>query len=81
MRGLRTTAFPIFAPNRRSKGLRQKLPGKTDFSNRELRINQSILPIKPPPGLYQELLKDCSDARKDIEEQVVNRYSYIFILN
>ena len=29
----------------------------------------------------RELLKDCSDARKDIEEQVVNRYSYIFILN
>ena len=29
----------------------------------------------------RELLKDCSDARKDIEEQVINRYSYIFILN
>jgi outer membrane protein OmpA-like peptidoglycan-associated protein len=29
----------------------------------------------------RELLKDCSNARKDIEEQVVNRYSYIFILN
>jgi outer membrane protein OmpA-like peptidoglycan-associated protein len=29
----------------------------------------------------RELLKDCGEARKDIEEQVVNRYSYIFILN
>ena len=29
----------------------------------------------------RELLKNCSDARKDIEEQVINRYSYIFILN
>jgi len=29
----------------------------------------------------RELLKDCSDARKDIKEQVINRYSYIFILN
>jgi outer membrane protein OmpA-like peptidoglycan-associated protein len=29
----------------------------------------------------RELLKDCSDARKDIAAQVVNRYSYIFIMN
>jgi len=29
----------------------------------------------------RELLKDCSDARKDIEAQVVNRYSYIFIID
>ena len=29
----------------------------------------------------RELLKDCGEARKDIEEQVVNRYSYIFIFN
>ena len=29
----------------------------------------------------RELLKDCGEARKDIAEQVVNRYSYIFILN
>jgi outer membrane protein OmpA-like peptidoglycan-associated protein len=29
----------------------------------------------------RELLKDCSDARKDIAAQVVNRYSYIFIID
>ena len=29
----------------------------------------------------RELLKDCSDAKKDIAAQVVNRYSYVFILN
>ena len=29
----------------------------------------------------RELLKDCSEARKDIEAQVVNRYSYIFIID
>jgi len=29
----------------------------------------------------RELLKDCSEARKDIAAQVVNRYSYIFIMN
>ena len=29
----------------------------------------------------RELLKDCTEARKDIEAQVVNRYSYIFIEN
>ena len=29
----------------------------------------------------RELLKDCSDAKKDIAAQVVNRYSYIFIIN
>lgn len=29
----------------------------------------------------RELLKDCSDARKDIEAQVVNRYSYVFIID
>jgi tetratricopeptide (TPR) repeat protein/outer membrane protein OmpA-like peptidoglycan-associated protein len=29
----------------------------------------------------RELLKDCTEARKDIEAQVVNRYSYIFIID
>ena len=29
----------------------------------------------------RELLQDCSDARKDIAAQVVNRYSYIFIID
>jgi outer membrane protein OmpA-like peptidoglycan-associated protein len=29
----------------------------------------------------RELLKDCSDAKKDIAAQVVNRYSYIFIID
>jgi outer membrane protein OmpA-like peptidoglycan-associated protein len=29
----------------------------------------------------RELLKACDDLQKDINEQVVNRYSYIFILN
>ena len=29
----------------------------------------------------RELLKDCTDARKDIEAQVVNRYSYVFIID
>lgn len=29
----------------------------------------------------RELLKACDDVRKDKEEQLVNRYSYIFILN
>jgi outer membrane protein OmpA-like peptidoglycan-associated protein len=29
----------------------------------------------------RELLKDCYDARKDIAAQVVNRYSYIFIID
>jgi tetratricopeptide (TPR) repeat protein/outer membrane protein OmpA-like peptidoglycan-associated protein len=29
----------------------------------------------------RELLKDCSEARKDIAAQVVNRYSYIFIID
>jgi len=29
----------------------------------------------------RELLKDCGEARKDILQQVVNRYSYIFILS
>ncbi len=29
----------------------------------------------------RELLKDCSDAKKDIAAQVVNRYSYVFIMN
>ena len=29
----------------------------------------------------RELLKDCSEARNDIEAQVVNRYSYIFIID
>lgn len=29
----------------------------------------------------RELLKDCSDARKDIAAQVVNRYSYVFIID
>lgn len=29
----------------------------------------------------RELLKDCTEARKDIDAQVVNRYSYIFIMN
>jgi tetratricopeptide (TPR) repeat protein/outer membrane protein OmpA-like peptidoglycan-associated protein len=29
----------------------------------------------------RELLKDCSDAIKDIAAQVVNRYSYIYIMN
>jgi|694.fasta_scaffold24295_5 tetratricopeptide (TPR) repeat protein/outer membrane protein OmpA-like peptidoglycan-associated protein len=29
----------------------------------------------------RELLKDCTEARKDIDAQVVNRYSYIFIID
>jgi outer membrane protein OmpA-like peptidoglycan-associated protein/tetratricopeptide (TPR) repeat protein len=29
----------------------------------------------------RELLKDCTDAKKDIAAQVVNRYSYIFIID
>jgi outer membrane protein OmpA-like peptidoglycan-associated protein/tetratricopeptide (TPR) repeat protein len=29
----------------------------------------------------RELLKACDDVKKSIEEQVVNRYSYVFILN
>ena len=29
----------------------------------------------------RELLKDCSDAKKDVAAQVVNRYSYIFIID
>ena len=29
----------------------------------------------------RELLKDCSEARKDIAAQVINRYSYVFIMN
>lgn len=29
----------------------------------------------------RELLKDCTEARKDIDAQVVNRYSYIFIFD
>ena len=29
----------------------------------------------------KELLKACDDAKKSIEEQVVNRYSYIFIID
>jgi outer membrane protein OmpA-like peptidoglycan-associated protein len=29
----------------------------------------------------RELLKDCSDAKKDIAAQEVNRYSYVFIMN
>ena len=29
----------------------------------------------------RELLKACGDLEKDIEAQVVNRYSYVFILD
>ncbi len=43
------------------------------------KLSNNILIIKQVGE--RELLKDCSDARKDILEQVVNRYSYIFILN
>ena len=43
------------------------------------KLSNNILIIKQVGE--RELLKDCSEARKDILEQVVNRYSYIFILN
>ena len=29
----------------------------------------------------RELLKACDDVKKSIEEQVVNRYSYVFIID
>ena len=29
----------------------------------------------------RELLKACDDVKKSIEEQVVNRYSYVFIMD
>ena len=32
-------------------------------------------------ALERELLKACDDVKKSIEEQVVNRYSYVFIMD